>query len=136
SAQRVAIARAVHQLLDEPLVFEDPLALTILGAETERMVRDDPFQFNDPAQRTMRAALVARSRLAQDAREDAVARGVRQYLVLGAGLDTSCLRIPHAKDGLHTWEADHPATQAFKRQALQRAGIPVPESTRFIGVDF
>lgn len=136
SAQRVAIARAVHQLLDEPLVFDDPLALPILGPDTERLVRDDPFQFNDLGARSMRAAIVARSRLVEDELQRAVRAGVTQYVVLGAGLDTFSLRNPYRDAGLRTYEVDHPATQRSKQAMLRQASISVPESAIFVGVDF
>ncbi|WP_375056679.1 class I SAM-dependent methyltransferase [Zobellella sp. DQSA1] len=98
SARRVATARAVHQLLDEPSVLADPFALPILEPSLRRCVIDDPFQFNDPAARSMRAAVVGRSRLAEDTFTEALAEGVRQLVILGAGLDTFTLRAA----------ADHP----------------------------
>jgi methyltransferase (TIGR00027 family) len=136
SALRVAIARAVHQLLDEPIVFEDPMALRILGRQIEQAVRDDPFEFNDTIRRTMRAALVARSRLAEDELRRAVQDGVRQYVVLGAGLDTFALRNPYQASGLRIYEADHPATQRWKQATLADAAIGIPESAAFVAVDF
>lgn len=136
SAQRVAIARAVHQLLDEPVVFRDPFALPILGAELEQIVRDDPFQFNDIPARGMRAALVARSMLAEDELRRAVEAGVRQYVVLGAGFDTFALRNPYQAAGLRTFEVDHPATQKRKQGVQARAGIGLPESAHVVPVDF
>ena len=136
SALRVAELRAIHQLLDEPVVFEDPLALSILGTQREADLRADPFVFNDPLLRGMRASLAVRSRLAEEELARAVTNGVRQYVVLGAGLDTFAYRNPHASLGLQVYEVDHPATQASKKAMLQAAGINVPESVTFVGVDF
>lgn len=136
SAVRVAIARAVHQLLDDPIVFEDSLAFSVLGHQTEEFVRNDPFQFNDPPARTMRAAIVARSRLAEDELQKAVNNGVKQYVVLGAGLDTFCMRNPYQADGLRVFEIDHPAMQEHKRQVIRQASITMPDSTVFVPVDF
>lgn len=136
SALRVAIARAVHQLLDEPIVFEDPMALSILGRQIEQAVREDPFEFNDPMRRTMRAALVARSRLAEDELRRAAQDGVRQYVVLGAGLDTFALRNPYQASGLRTYEVDHPATQHWKQATLAEASIGIPKLAAFVAVDF
>lgn len=136
SALRVAMLRAAHQLLDEPIMFDDPLALPILGKKNEAMVRDDPFQFNDPLSRGMRAAMVGRSRLAEDELALAVKAGVRQYVVLGAGLDTFAFRNPHAKAGLHVYELDHPSTQTWKKAVLNEASIEIPESMSFVGLDF
>lgn len=136
SALRVAIARAAHQLLDEPIVLNDPVALPILGRATEQAVREDPFQFNDPPRRFMRAALVARSMLAEDELRRSLQEGVKQYVVLGAGLDTFAVRNPYKASGLRVFEVDHPATQRWKRATLAEASIGIPESTVFVAVDF
>ncbi|HMO49369.1 MAG TPA: class I SAM-dependent methyltransferase [Rubrivivax sp.] len=136
SALRVASLRAVHQLLDEPLVLPDPTALPLLGAHTEAVLRDDPFVLNDPMSRALRAALVARSRFVEDELARGVAVGVRQYVLLGAGLDTFAYRSPHNSEGLQVFEVDHPGTQGWKQQLLAEAGIGVPSSLRFVPVDF
>ncbi len=136
SALRVAKARAAHQLLDEPVAFPDPIALPILGPELEAIVRDNPFQFNDPFGRGMRAALVLRSRLAEDELDKAVQAGVRQYVVLGAGLDTFAFRNPHAAGGLKVYEVDHASTQEWKKSLLSEAGIEIPPSMQFVPVNF
>jgi methyltransferase (TIGR00027 family) len=80
--------------------------------------------------------MAARSRFAEDCLSAAVARGVRQAVVLGAGLDTFSLRNPHARLGLHVFEVDHPATQAWKRERLVREGLAIPASLTFTPVDF
>jgi methyltransferase (TIGR00027 family) len=134
TALRVAAVRASHRLLDDPIIFDDPLALTILGAETEAAMRADPFQYNDQISRGLRASLVVRSRVAEDELARAVSVGVRQYVVLGAGLDTFAYRNPYP--GLRVFEIDHPATQAWKRGCLDKAGIAVPDSLAFAPVDF
>lgn len=136
SALRVAELRAVHQLLDDPVVFEDPHALRILGKQHETALRADPFVFNDPLRRGLRAALAVRSRLAEEALDRAVESGVRQYVVLGAGLDTFAFRNRHAPLGLQVYEVDHPSTQAWKKAMLQSGGIAIPECVEFVGVDF
>lgn len=136
SALRVASLRAVHQLLDEPLVLPDPIALPLLGAQTEAALRDDPFALNDPVSRGLRAALVARSRFVEDELARGVATGVRQYVVLGAGLDTFAYRNPHRSEGLEVFEVDHPGTQGLKQHLLAEAGIGLPSSVSFVPVDF
>jgi methyltransferase (TIGR00027 family) len=131
----VAIRRAAHQLLDTPLVHEDPIALKILGDDQEAAMRADPRRFEDgPVARVLRAFLAVRSRLAEEALARAVAAGVRQYVVLGAGLDTFAYRNPYP--GLRVFEVDHPATQAWKRQRLADARIAVPEGVTFVALDF
>lgn len=136
SALRVATLRAVHQLLDEPIVFDDPLALPILGRQLAATVSDDPFQYNDPLARGLRGALVARSKYAEDGLRAAVEDGVRQYVVLGAGLDTFAYRNPYADQGVQVYEVDHPSTQEWKKALLHEAGIAIPETMTFAAVDF
>jgi methyltransferase (TIGR00027 family) len=135
TAQRVALRRAAHQLLDVPLVFDDPLALTLLEPETAAALRNDPGRFEvGPLAPYLRAFMAARSRFAEDALADRVARGLSQYVVLGAGLDTFAYRNPHPS--LRVFEVDHPATQEWKRHRLAEAGVPLPPSLAFVAVDF
>jgi methyltransferase (TIGR00027 family) len=136
TAYRVAVSRAAHQLLDEPRVLEDPIALAIVGAAAVAAIRAAPLRYRLPPARYLRAFLVARSRVAEEALAQAVRRGVRQYVVLGAGLDTFAYRNPYPADGLTVFEVDHPATQAWKRGQLETAGIALPPSLRFVSVDF
>ena len=133
TAQRVAIRRAAHQLLDLPRVFDDPFALRIIGSEAAEELRSNPKEHH-AFSRAFRAFMAARSRYAEDELARAVTRGVTQYVVLGAGLDTFAYRNPHA--GLRVFEVDHPATQAWKREQLQAAGIPIPPSLNFVAIDF
>src|SRR5271165_3427386 len=133
TARRVAIRRAAHQLLDQPRVFDDPLALRIIGPEAEEVLRSDPKE-SHAFSRAFRAFMAARSRYAEDELAHAVAHGVRQYVVLGAGLDTFAYRNPHPH--LRTFEVDHPATQAWKREQLQAARIAIPPSLTFVPIDF
>jgi methyltransferase (TIGR00027 family) len=133
TAQRVAIRRAAHQLLDEPKVLDDPLALRIIGSEAAAALRSDPKEHH-AFSRAFRAFMAARSRFAEDELARAVADRVTQYVVLGAGLDTFAYRNPHP--GLRVFEIDHPATQAWKREQLQSAGILIPPSLTFVPVDF
>jgi methyltransferase (TIGR00027 family) len=127
--------RATHQLLDVPRIHDDPLALTILGEAQAAAIRADPRALeNSPVARYLRAFLAVRSRMAEDALARAVAGGVRQYVVLGAGLETFAYRNPHP--GLRVVEVDHPATQAWKRQRLAEAGLAVPDGVTFVATDF
>jgi len=133
TANEVALYRAAHQLLDRPLVFEDPLALTIMGRETETTMRGNPRGIRCDA--SIRAFIAVRNRYAEDRLTEAVERGVRQYVILGAGLDTYAYRNPHAAVGLRVFEVDHPVTQAWKRQRLDEVGIEIPGWLSFVQVD-
>jgi methyltransferase (TIGR00027 family) len=128
--------RAAHQLYDHPTVLNDPVALAILGPETENIVRARRRRLFIGLSRRLRAFLVARSRVAEDALAEALTRDVRQYVILGAGLDTFAYRNPYPATQLRVFEVDHPATQAWKRQLLAAAGIALPEALTFVPVDF
>ncbi len=127
-----ALHRAAHQILDRPPVLDDPLAVRIIGAQAEQALREE----RDPrvTQVGLRAFIAARSRLAEDRVAQAYRRGVRQYVLLGAGLDTFGYRNDHAD--LKVFEVDQPATQHDKRARLAAAGIDVPASLTFAAVDF
>ena len=133
TAQRVAIRRAAHQLLDQPRVLDDPLALRIIGPEAAEELQTNPKEHH-AFSRAFRAFMAARSRYAEDELTRAVEHGVAQYVVLGAGLDTFAYRNPHP--GLRVFEVDHPATQAWKREQLREAGIAIPQSLTFVPIDF
>ena len=133
TAMRAAAHRAAHQVVEQGRVFADPLALPVLGASIEAVFGGELQQ---PATRGMRLMIAARSRFAEDSLAAAVARGVTQYVLLGAGLDTFAHRNPFADAGLEVFEVDHPATQAWKRARLAEAGLAAPASLTFAPVDF
>jgi methyltransferase (TIGR00027 family) len=136
TAQRVAMSRAAHQIFDHPKVLEDPLALRVIGAQSAEAVRANRPRYAGRLARHLRAFLVARSRVAEDALADAVSRGVHQYVILGAGLDTFPYRSPYPGATLKVFEVDHPQTQAWKRRQLSAAEIATPECLRFVPLDF
>jgi methyltransferase (TIGR00027 family) len=135
TALRVATYRAAHQLLDAPLIFEDPLALKVLGAAEEEALRSDLARYNVPLLRGVRTSVVVRSRLAEDEWARSKEQGVRQYVILGAGLDTFAYRNGD-RDGCRIFEVDLPATQQWKRNCLSAAGIAAPDSLTFVPMDF
>lgn len=133
TAQGAAGHRAAHQLLEGGAIFRDPFARAILGEEA---CAEADEKAADPASRGLRLFIAARSRLAEEALAAAAKRGVRQAVVLGAGLDTFALRNPFADTGLRVFEVDHPATQGWKRARLAEAGLAIPASLTFAPVDF
>jgi methyltransferase (TIGR00027 family) len=134
TARSTALQRAAHQLLETPHVFEDPVALRIFGAQGVAWLGRNLDYYRTASSRAMRAFLVMRSRYAEDQLALAVSRGVMQYVVLGAGLDTFAYRNPHRR--LRVFEVDHPSTQAWKRSRLQEQAIDIPRSLTFAPVDF
>lgn len=136
TALRVAVRRAEHQILDEPRVFEDALSLRIIGPEAAAAIQPGRVSRVQRLSPSFRAYMAARSRYAEDELAAAVEAGVRQYVILGAGLDTFGYRNPHAEAGLRVFEVDHPATQAWKRERLEDAGIEIPAHTTLVPANF
>jgi methyltransferase (TIGR00027 family) len=127
TAYSAARYRAAHQILEQGRIFADPLAVQILGLSEEELLAD-------AERRPMRVFIAARTRFAEDALAAAVRRGIDQLVVLGAGLDTFAYRNPYPN--LRVLEVDHPDTQGWKRNRLTRAGIEIPDSVTYVGVDF
>lgn len=132
-ALMVARQRAAHQLLDHGAILKDPFALKILLEEEKDLLQ---FANQHPLASIGRLFTAARSRIAEDALLQAVERGIRQIVILGAGLDTFALRNPYRAQQIRTYEVDHPATQAWKLQRLAEARIAPPPWLVLVPVDF
>ncbi len=136
TAQGAALHRAAHQLLDRPLVFEDPLVLKMVGAEAEAALRSGADRHASNHTQSLRAFLAVRSRYSEDCLAEAYAHGLRQYVLLGAGLDTFAYRAAMKFPQLKIFEVDHPATQGWKRERLQEESIAIPSSVVYTPVNF
>ena len=132
TALMIARQRAAHQVLDHGSILNDPFAMKILREDEKDVLQ---FASAHPAASIGRLFTAARSRIAEDALSRAVERGVRQIVILGAGLDTFALRNPHGAQ-IRIYEVDHPATQAGKRERLAEAQIVLPTWLTFVPVDF
>jgi methyltransferase (TIGR00027 family) len=132
TALSAAAHRAAHQILEQGGIFSDPFAVRILGEDAETVAREAE---EHPSRRLMRLFIAVRTRFAEDALAAAMKDGVRQLVVLGAGLDTYAYRGA-GRDRLRIFEVDHPATQAWKRQHLAEASIKPPSSLTFAPIDF
>ena len=148
SAVFSAMLRAAHLLWDQPpKIFEDTVALQLSGCESEAALKARMDQLEAEAarntnpdfaltiRRSATAAVVTRSRYLEDEVEQAVRRGVAQYVILGAGLDSFAYRRPELAKVLNIFE-DHPATQAWKRARLRAAGLELPANLSLVPVDF
>ena len=155
-----AIDRAVHQVLDDdPKILRDPIALPIveglvreafamywpqryatasptMPALSRQYIIDAAEELRKPMWKLLRSQITARSRFTEDCLTEAVAGGVRQYVVLGAGLDTFAYRQPPWAKDLRIFEVDHPATQHWKRDHLAQVGITIPNNLEFCPVNF
>jgi methyltransferase (TIGR00027 family) len=107
TAFAAAAHRAAHQILEGGRIFCDPLAIRILGQDAETIARDAA---DHPSKRRMRLFIAVRTRFAEDALASALKDGVRQIVVLGAGLDTYAYRTSFSDSGIRVFEVDHPAT--------------------------
>ncbi|WP_194828342.1 class I SAM-dependent methyltransferase [Nocardia sp. XZ_19_231] len=138
TALTTAYARAYHQIADRPLILTDPIAARLLGVTADELSEwaepTDDRRGVEVGDRARRLFFAARARFAEDRVAAAVAAGVGQLVVLGAGLDTFAYRNPHPE--LRVFEVDHPATQAWKRQRLVAADIDRPDTLTFVPVDF
>ena len=135
TALRVALRRAAHQFYDAPpLVLDDPIAIPILGPQYAEELGKTASKLHKPFSVALRAFLIARSRYAEDTLAAAVAHGITQYVLLGAGLDTFAYRNPYPH--LHVFEVDRPATQQWKLELLDRSNIPIPSNLTYVPIDF
>jgi len=134
TAVRVALWRAMHVQVDAaPHVFADEVGLRIAAPDEGWRARPD---MDPKATSGFRAAIVARARFIEDLVVEQVGRGVAQYVILGAGLDTFVQRRPEMTARLRVFEVDQPGTQAWKRRRLIELGLGVPEGLRLVPVDF
>jgi methyltransferase (TIGR00027 family) len=124
----------MHVQVDPPPhVLEDEIGLQLVAPDESWRRRPDM----DPAfTGRFRASIVARARFVEDLVTEQAGRGVRQYIILGAGLDTFAQRRPDIASRLQIFEVDQPITQAWKRQRLIELGFGIPDWLRLVPVDF
>ena len=155
SAIAMAYARAYHATHDSPKIFDDFLADSLFTQE-EHIQMDQIWagllKYIDPelaatnpdpatalawvVQLTNGPMTLGRSRYTEDSLEEAIRKGVRQYIILGAGFDTFAFRRPDLADRLQVFEVDHPATQALKREGVSRQSWNHPMNLHYISTDF
>ena len=134
TAARVALWRAMHVAIDPPPhVLDDEIGFALLAPDHDWRRRGDMDpQFTRP----FRASIVARARFIEDLVVEEAGRGLSQYVILGAGLDSFAQRRPDIASHLMVFEIDQPGPQAWKRQRLIELGFGVPDRLRFAPVDF
>jgi methyltransferase (TIGR00027 family) len=134
TAVDVAVARGIHRSFDEfPWVLDDPLALSLAGPSWAQIHAASQTAFAPEALRQSRASIVARSRYAEDRLNRG---GYRQYVILGAGLDSFAWRQAGLLGTLRLFEVDQPASQARKLARIAEVGLPVRDGHVFAAVDF
>ncbi|HEX7378339.1 MAG TPA: class I SAM-dependent methyltransferase [Pirellulales bacterium] len=134
TAERVALWRAMHVQLDPPPhIITDEIGLRLIAPEDGW--RDRPDMHPDGS-KLFRASIVARARFVEDLVLEQAGRGVSQYVILGAGLDSFAQRKPSAAAQVKVFEIDRPGPQAWKRRRLIELGFGTPNWLRFVPVDF
>lgn len=134
TAVRVALWRALHAEVDAPPhVLEDEIGLALAAPDDDWRRRPD---MEPNFTKIFRASIVARARFIEDLVEEQAGHGVRQYVILGAGLDTFVQRRPEIASKLRVFEVDRPGPQAWKRHRLIELGIGIPTELRLVPVDF
>ena len=137
TALGVAQLQAAHQFLDgEPKIVADTVILRLLGTEAVEQLKSFFATSDGPLRRGLRGDVVWRTRQTEERLAQAVRHGIRQFVILGAGLETFAYRQPDWAASLNIYEVDHPASQDDKRRMLQAASIAVPENLQFVAADF
>jgi methyltransferase (TIGR00027 family) len=151
-----AFSRAYHSQFDTPKIFDDDLAKELISqAEFDRikenMIQGISFFSKEIEQRLegnpdeilkwitqVQLAPTPLARAAYCEQVLALERvlGAKQYVILGAGLDTFCFRHPELEKSLEIFELDHPTTQESKKQRLERANLRLPSNLHLIPMDF
>jgi methyltransferase (TIGR00027 family) len=132
---RSAIRRAAHQLLDNPLILNDPIVIGLVPEASEPAIRDKFDGPGVPDSKLQRCMFAMRSRFAEDRLAQAVSRGVRQYVIVGAGLDTFPWRQPDFAKTVQIFTADHPASLAWTQGRLRQHGLSRPSNLTYVPVD-
>ena len=121
-----AVQRAAHQLLDTPVIFDDPIAVGLVPETSEHELLATLENHRGREPKLLRSLFALRSRFAEDRLADAVSRGVRQYVIVGFGLDTFPWRQPDFARAMRIFAADHVATLAWTQVRFWERGLPKP----------
>ena len=141
TAGDAAGARALHTLFESPVVFDDPYALGFASPNYQKMANNRLLRFFVTTFvlnkiRPVAGQVLARARYAEDLLLEAIAQGMRQYVIIGAGYDSFALRNPQLDGELKIYEIDHPDTQASKREKLAELNLQPPSMVEYVPVDF
>ncbi len=141
TARATAAIRAMHLLYDRPVVFADPYAIQFTGPAFRRICRGRflPWLLRrrsiSEIVRPISAQILSRAKFTEEKLKQAVIKGISQYVIIGAGFDTFCLRRPDFSVGLRIYEIDHPVTQRIKRKRLIDIWGSVPDGVEFLAID-
>ena len=134
TATLAAVGRAIHAESDRPLVTDD-LALELAGEAGTALLAQLTGRLPEASRKALGLAFAVRTRFVEDAVEAAIREGIRQYVILGAGLDSFAYRRADLITHLKVFEVDRAASQAWKRRRLEEMGIAIPSTVAFVPVD-
>jgi methyltransferase (TIGR00027 family) len=132
---QTAILRAVHQLLDRPFIFVDPIAVGLVPGASEQKILACAAEFRSPSMMLRRASMVVRHRFAEDRLAAAAERGVRQYIIVASGLDTFPWRQPPFARDMRIFATDLPSSLAWARDRFSARRLSHPSNLTFVPVD-
>jgi len=141
TAEATAAMRAAHYLYHQPLVLDDPYAIHLTSPALRLVCQNRIFgwllgrKFISESLRPIVAQVVSRAKYAEERLEQSVSRGISQYVIIGAGFDSFCLRRPDFSASLHIYELDHPATHQIKQKRILEILDSTPEGVEFLAVD-
>ena len=134
TAVRTALWRAMHVEVDaKPHILEDEIGLKLIAPSSDWRQRPD---MHPEFTKRLRASIVARARFIEDLIIEQSKKGISQYVILGAGLDTFAQRRPDIASKLQIFEIDQPGTQTWKQQRLIELGFGIPQGLHFVSVNF
>jgi methyltransferase (TIGR00027 family) len=132
TALRTALWRALHVLIDDkPFIIEDKIGYDLIKPEIDWQERPD-MKYT----KRLRASIVARARFVDDLAKEEIEKGVKQYVLLGAGLDSFAQRNTEISSKVEIYEIDQPGTLTWKEQKLIENGYKIPKNIHFVPVDF
>src|SRR5215208_2481447 len=130
-----AVRRAAHQLLDTPLILNDPVVVGLVPEADARAIEANLADHQTRASVLLRSLFVMRSRFAEDRLAEAVSRGVAQYVIVGAGLETFPWRQPGYANRMRIFAADHSASLVWTLAKFWERGLPKPANVAFVPLD-
>jgi len=130
-----AVARAAHQLLDAPLILNDPLAIGLVFEASREAIFGAIDDHLATTAVLYRSLFTLRSRFVEDRLATAAMRGVRQYVMLGAGLETFPWRQPEFAYDMKLFFCDHPSTLAWAQHRFGECALVAPPNLTFVALD-
>ncbi len=151
-----AFSRAYHSEFDRPKIFDDYIAKEFISQQERNSVEtnmvqgihffntDIAEQFQDNPKEILKwitqvqlsPTPLARAAYCERILLHEIALGVKQYVILGAGLDTFSFRQRELENKIEVFEVDHPSTQRFKKERIKEAELEVPNHLHFVSMDF